>query len=432
MAHESRIPEQWQRPFFLIWIGQSFSIIGSMLVQFALVWYMTEQTGSATVLATATILSILPGIFLGPFAGALVDRWNRKLVMLVADGVTALATVVLVFLFWSGDIQIWHLFVAQFVRAVGGTFHWPAMSASTSLMVPDKHLSRIAGINQAMQGVLGIIAPPLGAFLMSILRMYEVLAIDIGTAMLAIVPLLFVHIPQPEKKLEGMLTPKQLFFDVREGFRYLSKWPGMLILLGMATLINMLFNPAFSLLPLLITRVFNGGAMQLGVINSAWGAGVIIGGVALGVWGGFKRKIYTSMMGMIGMSVGTMILGAAPGTLFGVAIAGMALAGVMNPITNGPLFALLQARIAPEMQGRVFTLVGSLSSAASPIGLALAAPVAETLGIRFWFFIAGALCMAMGVSGYLIKAVRTLDDIPSSERNLGMEPGLAVAPAAQD
>ncbi len=432
MAQESKIAEKWQKPFFLIWTGQSFSLIGSMLVQFALVWWMTETTGSATVLATATIVSILPQILLGPFAGALVDRWNRKLVMLVADAVTALATLVLVVLFWTGHIQIWHLFVAQFVRALGGTFHWPAMSASTSLMVPDQHLSRIAGINQALQGVLGIIAPPLGAFLMSILPIYAVLAIDIGTATLAIIPLLFVRIPQPAKKLEGVVTPRQVLRDVREGFRYLSAWPGMLILLGMATLINMLFNPAFSLMPLMITRIFNGGAMQLGVINSAWGFGVIAGGLALGAWGGFKRKIYTSMTGLVGMSLGTLILSMAPANLFGVALGGMALAGFMNPITNGPLFALLQTRITPEMQGRVFTLVGSLSAAASPLGLAMAAPVAETLGIRFWFYIAGFFCLAMGVAGYLIPAVRNLDDMPTvaeTEAQAGM---LAVQPAAHD
>ena len=165
MAQNVQIPENWKKPFFLIWIGQSFSIIGSMLVQFALVWWMTQETGSAAVLATATIISILPQIFIGPFAGALVDRWNRKLVMIIADGSTALVTLALVLLFWSGHIQIWQLYIAMFIRAVGGTFHFPAMSASTSLMVPEKHLSRIAGINQSLNGVLNIIAPPLGAFI---------------------------------------------------------------------------------------------------------------------------------------------------------------------------------------------------------------------------------------------------------------------------
>ncbi len=429
MAQNIEIQENWKKPFFTIWIGQSFSIIGSMLVQFALVWWMTQKTGSAAVLATATVLSILPSIFIGPFAGALVDRWNRKLVMIVADGSIALTTLGLVVLFWTGQIQIWHLFVAEFIRAVGGTFHFPAMSASTSLMVPEKHLSRVAGINQSLNGVLNIIAPPLGAFLMGILPIYNVLAVDIVTALMAITPLLFVHIPQPANKLTGIITPRQLVIDVRDGFRYLAQWPGMLVILGMATLINMLFNPAFSLMPLMVTRVFNGDAMQFGLMNSFFGVGVILGGLALGAWGGFKRKIWTSMTGLIGMSLGTLILASAPAAYFVVALVGMGVVGLMNPITNGPLFAFLQARIVPEMQGRVFTLVGSLAAAASPIGLALAAPVADSLGIRFWFYIAGFMCMAMGISGFFIPAVRALED----ENGVGSEPmTVAATAAAQD
>jgi DHA3 family macrolide efflux protein-like MFS transporter len=164
MAQDNRVQGDWKKTFFLIWTGQSFSIIGSMLVQFALVWWMTQKTGSAAVLATATIVSIIPQILLGPFAGALVDRWNRKLVMICADGLTALTTLALVVLFWSGHIQIWHLYVAQFIRALGGAFQWPAMSASTSLLVPDKHLARVAGINQALFGALNIISPRLAPF----------------------------------------------------------------------------------------------------------------------------------------------------------------------------------------------------------------------------------------------------------------------------
>ena len=431
MAQETKVQSDWKKTFFLIWTGQAFSIVGSMLVQFAIVWWMTEKTGSAAVLATATIVSIIPGIFLGPFAGALVDRWNRKLVMIVADGTTALTTLVLVLLFFSGQIQIWHVFVAQFIRALGGAFHWPAMSASTSLLVPDKHLSRIAGINQAMQGVLGIVAPPLGAFLMSILPLYNVLAIDVVTAVMAIIPLLFVHIPQPEKKLEGVVSPRQVLLDVRAGFRYISAFPGILIILAMATLINMLFNPAFSLMPLMITREFGGQAMQLGIINSFFGVGIILGGLGLGAWGGFKRKLNTSMTGLIGMAIGVLVIALAPSNLFPVAIAGMAIMGIMNPIANGPLFALLQSHISPEMQGRVFTLVGSLSGAASPIGLALAAPVSDLLGIRFWFYIAGIVCLAMGVSGFFIRPMRTLEDDMASSAS--EEPVLAPLPAsAQD
>jgi len=420
-----REDSNWKRPFFTIWVGQAFSIVGSILVQFALVWWLTRETGSATVLATATIFSMLPGIFIGPFSGALVDRWNRKTIMLVADSLIALVTAGLVLVFWLGQVQVWHVLVVMLIRALGGTFHFPAMQASTSLMVPEKHLSRVAGLNQALNGVLNIAAPPLGALLMSLLPIYQVLAIDILTAAVAVGTLALIHIPQPDRRPEGALTPRALLSDVRDGFRYLAHWPGMLILLGLATLVNLLMNPAFSLMPLMVTRIFHGEAMHLGVMNSAEGLGVILGGLVLSVWGGFKRKVHTSMAGLIGMGLGVIVLGSAPAQMFGVALLGIGIAGFMNPITNGPLFALLQAKIAPEMQGRVFNLVGALASAASPLGLMIAAPVADHLGIRFWFWIAGASCLLMAGVALSIPAVVHLEDQPAMKRT-GMPSALPV------
>lgn len=410
MENSLVLAQNWKKKFFIIWTGQAFSIIGSMLVQFALVWWLTQKTGSATVLATATLVSLLPPVLIGPFAGALVDRWNRRLVMIAADGSIALATLLLVLLFWSGQVQVWHVFVIGFIRAVGETFHYPAMQASTSLMVPEKHLSRVQGVNQTLNGALNIVAPPLGALLLSILPIYGVLAVDIVTAAIAIVPLLLVNIPQPERALQGNVTPRALLKDVREGLQYIAAWPGMLALLAVAALINFLFSPAFSLLPLLVTRIFNGQAMQLGVINSAWGVGVILGGLLLGVWGGFKRKVVTSMVGLVGMGLGTLLIGLAPGTMFPLAVAAMAVTGLLNPIVNGPLMALLQSRIPLEMQGRVFTVVASLSSAMAPLGMIAAAPVADRLGIRFWYVIAGTVCMGMGLASFFIRSIMHIED----------------------
>ena len=156
------------RAFFTIWTGQAFSLLGSNLVQFALVWWLTSSTGSATVLATATMVAILPGIVIGPFAGTLVDRWSRRWVMVVADGVIALTTLWAALLAWNGLLQPWHVYVIMFIRATAGGFHWPAMQASTSLMVPERLLSRVAGLNQTLYGLMQIAAPALGALLLSV------------------------------------------------------------------------------------------------------------------------------------------------------------------------------------------------------------------------------------------------------------------------
>ncbi|MCI0521317.1 MAG: MFS transporter, partial [Chloroflexi bacterium] len=184
----------WKPRFFTIWGGQALSLVGSALVQFALVWWLTVETGSATILASASLVALLPQIFLGPFVGALVDRWNRRRIMIVADSGIALATVALMILFALERAEVWMIFVLAFVRSLGGAFHHPAMTASTSLMVPKEQLTRVAGLNQTLQGVIGIFAPPLGALLISLFPTQAILAIDIGTALLAIVPLLFILI----------------------------------------------------------------------------------------------------------------------------------------------------------------------------------------------------------------------------------------------
>lgn len=410
MENSNTISKHWLRIFVPIWVGQMFSLLGSGLVQFALVWWMTQETGSLAVLASASFIALLPQVFLSPFAGALIDRWNRRLVMIFADGMVALATVGLVALFYSGHIQLWHVYTALFIRSLGGAFHWPAMQASTSLMVPQQHLSRVAGANQALNGLIGIGAPPLGALLMSVLPIFQVLAIDIVTAGLAILPLLFIAIPQPVRRDTSAVTPRTVLADVRDGLRYVVTWPGVFMLLIMASLVNFLLTPGTTFMPLLVTRHFNGDAMQLGWLQSAWGFGVVAGGLLLSAWGGFRRKIFTSMMGLIGIGIGVLVVGAAPAWGYWIAWGGMLISGIMNPLANGPLFALLQTKIEPEIQGRVFTLVNSLAMAMMPLSMLIAAPVAEWLGLRSWYLFGGVMCLLMGVTGFIVRPVATLED----------------------
>jgi DHA3 family macrolide efflux protein-like MFS transporter len=408
---------KWQGPFFTIWTGQQLSLIGSMLAGFALVWWLTERTGSATVLATASLVQMLPRIVLGPFAGALVDRWNRRKVMIVADTVIAVVSAWLAYLFWTDALQIWHVYVIMAVRSIGGTFHWPAMSASTSLMVPDEHLARVSGINQTMHGILQIVSPPLGALLVSVMPVYSIMAIDVVSAAFAIVPLFFVHIPQPERRAAAVdagtaATAKSkpsLLDDMREGFQYVWSWPGLRSLLIMATVLNFLLNPAGSLMPLLITKHFGGGAAQLGLTNSLWGVGVVLGGLLLSVWGGFKRRIVTSMAGVIGLGVGALLIGFAPSSAFWLAIAGMFLLGLTNPLANGPINAIFQSVIAPDMQGRAFTLIGSACGAMSPIGMAIAGPVADALGVQSWYVVGGVACVLMSTLAFMSPTVMNIE-----------------------
>ncbi len=403
--------KKWMAPFLTIWSGQAISLLGSQLVQFALIWWLTQETGSATVLATATLVGLLPQVFLGPVVGALVDRWNRRMVMVIADTVIALATLGLAALFLTGVVQIWHVYALMFVRALGGGFHWSAMQASTALMVPNEHLSRIQGLNQMLNGAMNIGSAPLGALLLAVLPMQGILAIDVVTALFSILPLLFILIPQPARQAiaQDVESKPSVWGDLKAGMRYVRGWPGLLIIMIMATLLNFLITPAMALLPILVTGHFGGGAFELAWLESAWGVGVVVGGVLLGAWGGFRRRILTSFMGLLVMGAGLTLLGLVPSSAFWLSVGLFFVTGVANPIVNGPLFAAVQAAVAPEMQGRVFTLMLSAAGAMSPLSLIVAGPLADRLGVQSWFVVGGVITILVAVVGLFIPAVMNFE-----------------------
>jgi DHA3 family macrolide efflux protein-like MFS transporter len=401
-------PDRPMRPFFILWTGQSLSLIGSQAVQFALIWWLTETSGSATILATATLLGLLPPIVLGPVIGALIDRWNRKTVMLAADGFVAVASLLLAWLFYAGIADIPHVLALLFLRALGAAFHSPAMTASTTLMVPEKRFTRIQGLNQSIQGLLTIVAAPLGALLLAILSMTWVMMVDVGTALLAILPLLAIRVPRPTRSDDHGRS--SVWAETVEGFRYLLRRRGHRTLIAMAALINALLVPAFSLLPLLVLQRLNGGAAQLGWLNSAFGIGLIVGGVALGAWGGFRKRIVTTLTAMIALGVSVIAVGLTPASSFLWALVSMSCLGLIVPLVNGPVYAILQSTIAPDYQGRVFSLVGSLAAGVAPLGLIMAAPVAEIVGVGMWYLAGGIACVAMGIAGFFAPALLGIED----------------------
>jgi len=387
----------WKLPFFTIWIGQAFSLLGSALVGFALIWWMTETTGSATVLATAAMFEFLPRVFVGPLAGTLVDRWNRRWVMLIADTTTALATAVLIYLVWVGNLQIWQIYLLMLVRSTAGAFHMPAMLSSTSLMVPEEQLTRVQGLNQLLQGLINIAAPVLGALLIAVLPLHAVLAVDLGTALLAVLPLLFISIPQPKVDPSQVESKATVWVDMRTGFRYVWDWAGLRNIVLLAVFINLISLPAITLMPLLVTNEFAGGAMAIASMQSSWAVGFLVGGILLSVWGGFRRKILTANLAMFGTAIGFVMVGLAHNLAFEMALAGIFIAGMMNVLLNGPAFALLQTVVADDMQGRVLSLVISLANAMTPIGLLLAGPVAEKTGVSALFIFASLMFVVSGI-----------------------------------
>jgi DHA3 family macrolide efflux protein-like MFS transporter len=397
----------WAFRFISLWIGQALSLLGSQLVQFAIIWYLTQETNSATTLAIASMMGLLPQVLISPFIGTWVDRGNRRLILIAADSTVALATLVLALLFATGIIQIWHIYIALFVRAVAGGFHQSAFGASVVLLVPKEHLARVQGFNQALYGGLNIISAPLGAYLLSVLPMQGILGIDVGTALFAISILLFVRIPQPERSAQ---TPSTFWQDFRAGFRYIMAWRGLVILLGLVMVINFFYSATEPLTPLLITNHFRGGAVQLGWWLSSFAVGTILGGLILGAWGGFKRKVVTAQLGLILMGLSTAIVGIVPSDLFWVGLLANSAAGLLLPIINGSFGATLQASIAPEMQGRVFAFIFSAAMLVSPIALMVAGPFADAFGLQLWFLIAGISCVLMGLFGFFSSEVMDMEN----------------------
>jgi len=402
----------WAVRFFTLWVGQALSLLGSQLVQFAIIWYLTQTTRSATTLAIASMMGLLPQVLLSPFIGTWVDRGNRRLILIAADATVAAATLVLVFLFASGFILIWHIYLALFIRAVAGGFHQSAFGASVVLLVPKEQLARVQGFNQALYGGLNIISAPLGAYLLSVIPMQAILGIDVGTALLAIAILLFIQIPQPESRSQTQATFWQ---DFKAGFHYIITWRGLVILLGLVMVINFFFSATEPLTPLLITNHFQGDAQKLGWWLSSFAAGTVLGGLILGAWGGFKRKIVTAQIGLILTGLSTVVVGIVPADLFWVGLAANSVIGLLLPIINGSFGATLQATIAPEMQGRVFAFILSAAMLVSPIALMIAGPFADAFGIQLWFLIAGISCTLMGIFGFFSGDVMRMENKSDQE-----------------
>jgi DHA3 family macrolide efflux protein-like MFS transporter len=400
--------------FWVIFFGQAFSLFGSRLVQFTIVWWLTNESGSASVLSLASIMALLPQVIVGPFAGSLVDRWSRRIVLIISDGAIAVAIIILAFLYSWNLVKVWHIYVLMFVRALLGAFQWPAFQASISMMVPKKQLSRVAGFNQSLQGLVSILAPPLGALLFEILPIEYILAIDVATAFFAISPLFFISIPQPERMMGIKSGWGSVLTDMKEGIRFVWNWRGLRIIMGMSMIINLVINPGFSLLPLVITNHFQGGAIELAYLQSAGGIGMIAGGVILGIWGGFSNRVVTAFSSLIVGGAFIIVFGLVPGTMLFLAIASFFIFSTTNSMANGTFFSVMQAIIPHEIQGRVFTLLMSLSGAMAPLGLAIAGPVADLIGAQTWFIIGGVCLTLMGISGFFIPSIINMEkDAPN-------------------
>ena len=402
------------KKFFVLWSGQAVSMFGSSVVGFALAWYLAQKTHSATILSTAMLASFLPQIVLGPFIGPFIDRWNRKKIMIFGDLATALLTLALVVLFYTNTIQIWHIYVLMAGRSVSGSFQNPAFNASLPMIVPEKHLVRANGLNMTVNGLINIVGPAAGAFLMQALPIQWVLAVDIITAVPFVAFLLPLGIPQPPSTT---LTGKMNFItDMVQGFRYVAAWRGLLYLLILISLMNFFAAPTFTLLPLFVTNYLGGDVLKLGWLGTAMGVGVISSGLVLGVWGGFKRRVYTLFLGLMVWSTPFIIFSFTTEILFYMGLVAWAVSGMGVALFNALTGTLIQATVEKDMQGRVFTLMGSMAGASIPLVLVLAGPVAGVVGLRAIYFIAGVAMLVLVIIGLFSKDLMNIENQKTVEK----------------
>jgi MFS transporter, DHA3 family, macrolide efflux protein len=401
---------RWKARYWTIFSGQIASMLGSAVVQFALIWWLTTTTGSATVLAIASLVGMLPMALLGPLAGVIVDRSNRRMIMAAADAAVALTTLGLIIAFATGTVQVWHVYVAMFLRSAFGAFHAPAFQAATPLLVPESQLMRISGIGQAINGAINIVAPPLGALLIAFAPLQWVLALDVLTAALAVATMLAVRFAEPAARVADDAPRSSMLSDFKEGLAFVRTQPGIQIIMIAGLVINMVLNPVGALMPLLLTGHFGGDAWLLSAAGSVFGVGLIAGGVLLGTWGGFRSRVTTSTLGLFGLAAAVAAVAMAPAGAAWLALIGQGVSGFTQPMINGPLMAIMQARVPSDKLGRVSTLLMSAVVIASPLSLAIAGPISDWVGIRAWFAGSALLTALVALWFGASRAVRALDE----------------------
>ncbi|MNR87446.1 enterobactin exporter EntS [compost metagenome] len=388
---------RWQPRFWAIFGGQGLSLIGSALTQFVLLWWIADTTGSVSALATAGMAALLPQAIFSPFGGTLADRYSRRALMIGADTISAVCMMVLIALFLTGQVALWHVYTMMFIRSAMQAFQAPAAAASTTMLVPQSFLPRAAGLNQTLQGLMVVAAAPLGAFAISVMPIGLALGLDVLTAVLGILPLLLFRIPQvhlPQEQRTG------LWKEFREGVHLIWHLPGLRRLYGLLGAVVLVIMPSFTLVPLLVKEHFAGGVREVALMESLSGVGMLAGGLIVAALAP-RRQILWILLGFAVSCLTVAFTALAPQNLFWMAVVWWVMSGLTFILGNAPFTALLQTTIPNHIQGRALSLLNTMMGLAAPIGLAIAMPLGELIGIRWLFVAQGVLGTVISLAGFL-------------------------------
>lgn len=398
--------ESWKRTFVIIWSGQVLSTLSSSVVAYAVMFWLSIQTGSAEILAFSSIATFLPHLLLGPFTGVLIDRWDRKRIMITADLFIAACTAAMAVLFAAGEIRIPYIYALLALRSVGGAFHVPAMQASVPLLAPESELMRVAGVNQVIHSTSTIAGPVLAALMINSLNMTSVLLFDVVGAVVACATLAMVRIPNPPRKANA--PAPHVLREMLAGLREVTSRPGLCWVFLFVIAATFIIFPVSVIFPLMTTKHFLGGTYQMSLVEVAWGVGMLLGGVLLGVLKSRANKVV--LINLTYMVLGAMFFasGLLPASGFAVFVGLTLVGGIAGAVYGGAFTVLVQTTIDPAAMGRVFSIFASLNLAPALFGLLQIGFIADRIGIVNSFLIAGGALALLGVASFFVPAIRRM------------------------
>lgn len=399
------LKEKWKKNIILFLSSQTISLFGSSLVQYAIMWHITLTTESGIMMTLYIICGFIPTFILSPVAGVWADRYNRKILIVLADGLIAVATLILAILFLMGFDAIWMLFVIAAIRAFGTGIQTPAVGAILPQIVPKEKLTKVNGANGSIQAVIMFISPMVSAALLAMASIEMIFFIDVITAAIAIITLLtFVKISVHEKATEKQTT--SYFSDFKQGLQYVNNHAFLKKFFLFFAVFFVLMAPAAFLTPLQVTRSFGDDVWRLTAIEIAFSIGMMAGGGIIASWGGFSNKVKTCAFASVIMGVCTFALGVIP--VFWIYLVFMGLFGVAMPIFNTPATVLLQEKIEEDYLGRVFGVMGMISTSMMPLGMLIFGPIADIIRIEWLLLGTGVLIIVLafllGRSKVLVEA----------------------------
>lgn len=379
----------WKRNIILFLSSQTLSLFGSALVQYAIMWYITLTTQSGIMMTLYIICGFIPTFLLSPFAGVWADRYNRKSLIMIADAMIAVVTLILAITFMLGYQAVWLLFVISAVRALGAGIQTPAVGAILPQIVPQEKLTKVNGINGSLQALTMFVAPIVSAALLTMATIEVIFFIDVVTAAIAIFTLfVFLKIPLHKKASDTQSTG--YLDDFKEGLAYIKQHAFLKSFFIFFAIFFVLMAPAAFLTPLQVTRSFGDDVWRLTAIEIAFSVGMMAGGGIIASWGGFKNKVYTMAIASLIMAVSTFALGIVP--VFWIYLAIMAVFGVAMPIFNTPTTVMLQEKVDENYLGRIFGVFGMISTSMMPIGMLIFGPLADVIKIE-WLLVGTGLFM---------------------------------------